>query len=90
MASERRKFKVVFQVEIDVEVDDDVVQDALSDDFRASHYEFDDAAAVARHFAYNFVCNRSKLSSLDGFAHWTHDKAKLAGEDWDFVESTES
>jgi hypothetical protein len=90
VTSERRKFKVIFEVEIDVEVDDDVVQDALSDEFKASYYKLDDAAAVAHHLAYNFVCNRAKLSSLDGFAHWTDRKAKLAHEDWTFVESTGS
>jgi hypothetical protein len=90
MATKRRKFKVVFQVEVDVEVDDDVVQDALSDDFKASFYKLGDAAGVAQHLAYNFVANRAKLSSLDGFAHWGDDKGKLKGEDWDFVESTES
>lgn len=90
MSKKRRKFKVVFQVEVDVEVDDDVVQDALSDDFKSSHYELDDAAGVAHHLAYNFVCNRAKLSNLDGFAEWDDEKAKLAGEDWTFVESTES
>jgi hypothetical protein len=90
VTTKRRKFKVVFEVEIDVEVDDDVVQDALSDDFKKSFYKFDDPAAVAQHLAYNFVANRAKLSSLDGFAQWTDKKAKLVHEDWDFVESTES
>lgn len=85
-----RKFKVVFEVEVDVEVDDEVIDDALTDDFRASFYKFDDAAAVAHHLAYNFVCNRAKLSILDGFAHWKDDKAKLVFEDWTFIESTES
>ena len=90
MATKRRKFKVVFEVEVDIEVDDDVVQDALSDEFKASFYKLGDAAGVAHHLAYNFVANRAKLSILDGFAHWEDDKAKLMGDEWTFVESTES
>jgi hypothetical protein len=85
----RRKFKVVFEVEVDVEVDEDVVEDALSKDFKASHYDFPDAAAVAQHLAYNFVANRADLPSLDGFAQWEKDKAKMVGERWTEIEVSE-
>jgi len=87
--AKRRKFKVVFSVEVEIEIDDDVVQDALSEDFKASFYKLDDAAGVAEHLAYNFIANRAKLGSLDGFAHWPDDKAKMTHEDWEFVECAE-
>lgn len=82
--SQRRKFKVTFSVEIEIEVDEKVLKDAKSKEFRASFYKLDDDAAVAQHLAYNFVANRADLKTLDGFAHWKKDMAKLVGEDWEF------
>lgn len=85
----RRRFKVVFEVVVEVEVDDDVVKDALSNDFKASFYDFADDAAVAHHLAYNFVANRAELTSLDGFAHHAKGKAEKIAEDWMEIQTEE-
>jgi hypothetical protein len=78
----RRKFKVVFSLEVEIEVDDDVVDDALSSSFKEFHYDFKDASDVAEHLAFNLV-RGSRLSNLDGFAHWKDDKATMSSDDWE-------
>jgi len=84
-----KKFKVVFEVVTFVDVDEEVLADAMSEDFRKSFYNLPDEKAVASHLAYNFVANRADLPQLDGFAHWSKDKAKLDEEDWDPIEVEE-
>jgi len=80
--SGRKKIKVGFNVTCMIEVDEAILEDAMSEEFAKDFYRFDTEQAVAEHLAYNMLRGAS-LSTLDGFAQFHDDKAKLTDENWE-------
>lgn len=78
----KKKVEVSFVVTCTVEVDQDVIDEALSEEWQADFYTFTDEQDVADHLAYNMLRGAS-LSTLDGFAQFHDDNAKLTDEHWE-------
>lgn len=87
--SPRRKFRVVFTVAVDVEMTESLITEAMSVDFASYVFPLTSAADVARHIAYNLVCNRAELRQLDGFALRKPKEAVISRESWDDGEAEE-
>ena len=76
----RRIFGVEITIVATVELDDAVIDD-VDDEWRSVFYNLHTPEQVARHIAYNLVCNDARLSMLDGWADQPDSNAALLSEE---------
>jgi len=84
----KKIFKVRFSVEATVAIEEDLIEEVLKPDWQKTFYHLTVPDEVAEHLAYNFIHNRARLTSLDGFAHRKEEDAELMNEEWETVQGS--
>ena len=78
----KRKFNLHFSVYsegVDIAVIelDQQVFDAVDDEWRSMLYDLRTDKQIVEHVGYNLICNRIKLSQMDGWADQPNDNARV-------------